>query len=129
MASFAQAALKRLKPLTDAASKAGSLVSTHGSSAYKGMMESNKQFIADPATPEKVAELTKKAFYTQLATIPHRQKLFWKDVDTVKSKWAHRQDLSVHEIGTAALFTLELYAWFVVGEIIGRGGTLTGYKV
>lgn len=68
MASFAQAALKRLKPLTDAASRAGNLVSTHGSSAYKGMMESNKQFVADPATPEKAAELTKKAFYTQLAT-------------------------------------------------------------
>lgn len=62
-------------------------------------------------------------------SIPHRQKLFWKDVETVKRKWAHRQDLSVQEIGTAALFTLELYAWFVVGEIIGRGGTLTGYKV
>jgi hypothetical protein len=68
MASFAQAALKRIKPLTDAASKAGNLVSTHGSSAYKNVIESNKQHIADPATPEKAAELTKQALYTQLAT-------------------------------------------------------------
>ena len=68
MAAYAQAALKRLKPIADAASKAGSLVTTHGSSAYKNLLESNKKHIVDPATPEKAAELTKQAFYTQLAT-------------------------------------------------------------
>lgn len=26
-------------------------------------------------------------------------------------------------------FAAELYAWFVIGEIIGRGGSLTGYNV
>jgi F-type H+-transporting ATPase subunit g len=27
------------------------------------------------------------------------------------------------------LFGVELYAWFCVGEIAGRGFTITGYKV
>lgn len=31
------------------------------------------------------------------------------------------------QVGTAALFAGEVYAWFCVGEIIGRGGSLTGY--
>ena len=31
------------------------------------------------------------------------------------------------QVGTAALFSAEVYAWFCVGEIIGRGGSLTGY--
>ena len=35
--------------------------------------------------------------------------------------------LASSQVGTAALFTTEVYAWFVVGEIIGRGGSLTGY--
>jgi len=26
-------------------------------------------------------------------------------------------------------FAAELYAWFVIGEIIGRGGSLTGYTI
>jgi hypothetical protein len=26
-------------------------------------------------------------------------------------------------------FAAELYAWFVIGEIVGRGGSLTGYNV
>jgi hypothetical protein len=31
------------------------------------------------------------------------------------------------QVGTAALFSAEVYAWFCVGEIVGRGGGLTGY--
>mgnify|MGYP000193189699 FL=1 len=31
------------------------------------------------------------------------------------------------QVGTAALFAGEVYAWFCVGEIVGRGGGLTGY--
>ena len=31
------------------------------------------------------------------------------------------------QVGVAALFTAEVYAWFCVGEVVGRGGSLTGY--
>lgn len=33
------------------------------------------------------------------------------------------------QVGTLALFAGELYAWFVVGEIVGRGGSLVDYEV
>lgn len=33
------------------------------------------------------------------------------------------------QVGTYALFVGELYAWFCVGEIVGRGFTLVDYDV
>lgn len=39
----------------------------------------------------------------------------------------HLSPLCSPQVGTAALFSAEVYAWFCVGEIIGRGGSLTGY--
>lgn len=33
------------------------------------------------------------------------------------------------QVATYALFAGELYAWFVVGEIVGRGFTLVDYDV
>ncbi len=33
------------------------------------------------------------------------------------------------QVGLLALFAGELYAWFVVGEIVGRGGSLVDYEV
>jgi len=47
----------------------------------------------------------------------------------VQGKWASRNDLTLQEVGIGALFVGEVSAWFCVGEIVGRGFTLTGYKV
>ena len=33
------------------------------------------------------------------------------------------------QVGTQLLFVGEVYAWFCVGEVIGRGGTLSGYSI
>ncbi len=33
------------------------------------------------------------------------------------------------QVGMLTLFAGELYAWFVVGEIVGRGGSLVDYEV
>ena len=33
------------------------------------------------------------------------------------------------QVATYVGFTAEVYAWFVIGEIIGRGGSLTGYSL
>lgn len=33
------------------------------------------------------------------------------------------------QVGSLALFAGELYAWFCVGEIVGRGGSLVDYEV
>ena len=33
------------------------------------------------------------------------------------------------QVGQQALFVAELYAWFCVGEVVGRGGSLAGYRI
>ena len=38
-------------------------------------------------------------------------------------------NLNLAQVGVLALFAGELYAWFVVGEIVGRGGSLVDYDV
>jgi len=48
----------------------------------------------------------------------------WAAVRGAARNW---RNLSLGEVGTAAAFSAECFAWFCVGEIVGRGGTLTGY--
>lgn len=52
-----------------------------------------------------------------------------KEIDHLKVKLTHRNDLELEDVGISVLFALECYGWFCVGEIIGRGGTIVGYKV
>ncbi|PNX75850.1 ATP synthase subunit G mitochondrial-like [Trifolium pratense] len=61
--------------------------------------------------------------------IPVRREAFWKELDHVKQLWRNKQDLKVEDVGVAALFGLECYAWYCAGEIVGRGFTFTGYYV
>jgi F-type H+-transporting ATPase subunit g len=68
-------------------------------------------------------------FWMCCHSLPGRYKALWEEVDYVKKKVLQRDDLKLEEIGIAALFAGECYAWFCVGEIVGRGGTITGYKV
>ena len=42
---------------------------------------------------------------------------------------AHSRDLSCLQVGTYALFVGEVYAWYCVGEIVGRGFSVAGYNV
>ena len=62
-------------------------------------------------------------------SLPGRYEALWKEVDGVKQLWKNRKELKVEDLGIATLFGVELYAWFCIGEIAGRGFTLTGYKV
>ena len=50
--------------------------------------------------------------------------LEWAAVRNAARNW---RELSLGEVGMAAAFGAECFAWFCVGEIVGRGGTLTGY--
>nr|CAD1833949.1 unnamed protein product [Ananas comosus var. bracteatus] len=137
----------KLNQLRAKAAQASQLVTKHGCAYYKELLESNKKYIVDPPTVETCQELSKKLFYTRLANyenflvlqlggllsplqfIPGRYEAFWKELDGVKHIWKNRKDLKVEDAGIAALFGLELYAWFCVGEIVGRGFTFTGYYV
>ncbi|KAL8093969.1 uncharacterized protein LOC141704026 isoform X1 [Apium graveolens] len=100
---------------------------THGTSYYNQLLEQNKQYIQKPATVEKCNELSKKLLYTRLASIPGRNEAMWKEVDYLKQAWKNRKDLKVEDAGTAVVFGLECFAWYCVGEIVGRGFTFTGY--
>lgn len=50
----------------------------------------------------------------------------WK---IVKQTWARRQDLPLAEAGLYTAFVGEMFAWFCVGEVVGRGGSISGYSV
>lgn len=47
----------------------------------------------------------------------------------LRTRLAQWRDLPATEMGTYLGFAAELYAWFCIGEIVGRGGSLTGYSV
>ncbi|KAH7651251.1 ATP synthase F0 complex subunit G mitochondrial protein [Dioscorea alata] len=119
----------KLMQLQSKAKQASQFVGKHGCEYYKQLMEKNKQYVVEPPTIEKCQDLSKQLFYTRLASIPGRYEAFWKELDGVKQIWRNRKELKVEDAGIAALLGLELYAWFCVGEIVGRGFTLTGYYV
>lgn len=60
-------------------------------------------------------------------SIPGRYEAMLKEIDYVKLLWKNRQEVKVENLGIAALFGLECYAWYCAGEIVGRGFTFTGY--
>ncbi|KAI5060964.1 hypothetical protein GOP47_0023469 [Adiantum capillus-veneris] len=105
------------------------VLTKRGCAWYKDLLAQNDCYIVRPPTVPKCQELSKQLFYTRLASLPQRYDLFWKELDFLKQKIKNRHDLKIEELGVAALFTAECYAWFCVGEIIGRGFTLTGYYV
>mmetsp|Transcript_8799 Transcript_8799/g.39678 ORF Transcript_8799/g.39678 Transcript_8799/m.39678 type:complete len:123 (-) Transcript_8799:1669-2037(-) len=92
---------------------------------YNATMAKNAQYVVkDPAAVDK---LGKQLVYSNLAKLPVMVEGAQAEMNIVKQKWAGRMDLPMTEVGTAALFAGEVYAWFCVGEIVGRGGGLTGY--
>jgi F-type H+-transporting ATPase subunit g len=52
-----------------------------------------------------------------------------QEAAAVRARLANLRELPVPEVATYLGFAAELYAWFAIGEIVGRGGTLTGYAV
>ncbi|PWA68682.1 ATPase, F0 complex, subunit G [Artemisia annua] len=119
----------QLKQLQSKAFQAKQFLSAHGSVYYKDIMEKNKQYVQSPATVEKCNELSKQLFYTRLASLPSRNESLKKELDFVKNLWQNKKDMHVEQLGIAALFGVECFAWFCSGEIIGRGFTFTGYYV
>ncbi|GJN15044.1 hypothetical protein PR202_gb01930 [Eleusine coracana subsp. coracana] len=111
------------------ACEAARFAARHGCAYQRALVEKNKKYVVDPPTVERCQELSKQLFYTRLASLPVRYEALWKEFDQVKHLWRNRKDLNVERAGVAALFGIELYAWFCVGEIVGRGFTLTGYHV
>ncbi|XP_059634858.1 uncharacterized protein LOC132277128 [Cornus florida] len=119
----------KLQQLQSKAWQASQFVAKHGTAYYKQLLDQNKQYIQNPPTVDTCNLLSKQLFYTRLASLPVRYEAFWKELDYVKHMWRNRQELKAEEATTAALFGLECFALFCVGEIVGRGFTITGYHV
>ncbi|XXG48232.1 hypothetical protein AAC387_Pa02g2739 [Persea americana] len=119
----------KLQQLKSKATQVSQIVAKHGTAYYTQLLEENKQYIKEPTTVETCNLLAKQLFYTRLASIPYRYESFWKELDYVKLLLKNRRELKVEDVGIAALFGLECYAWFCAGEIVGRGFTITGYYV
>lgn len=118
-----------LQQLRTKAAGASQALTKHGCAYYKDLLAQNECHIVKPPTVLKCQELSKQLFYTRLASLPGRYDAFWKELDFLKQKVRNRQDLKIEDLGIGALFTAECYAWFCVGEIVGRGFTFTGYYV
>ncbi|MCO5564731.1 hypothetical protein L7F22_018399 [Adiantum nelumboides] len=78
---------------------------------------------------EKEEVVGAKVIKAAQKNLPACYDAFWKELDFLQQKMKNRQDLKIEEIGVAALFTAQCYAWFCVGEIIGRSFTFIGYFV
>jgi hypothetical protein len=62
-------------------------------------------------------------------SIPSRYEAFWRELDGFKNVLKTTRELNVEKAGIVALFGVECFAWFWTGEVVGRGGTITGYYV
>ncbi|KAM5579328.1 hypothetical protein ABKV19_009224 [Rosa sericea] len=105
------------------------LLAKNGNTYYKQMMEKNKGYIQEPPTIENCQTLAKQLFYTRLASIPSRYEAIWKELEGLKDVLKTTGELNVEKAGIIALFGVECFAWFWTGEVVGRGGTITGYYV
>lgn len=94
---------------------------------YAEIMAKNQQYVVKDAAQASV--LHKQLVFTNLAKIPvniqaaKAESMLWKKTC---ENW---KECTVKEGLGATWFALEVYAFFVVGEIAGRGFTLVDYQV
>ncbi|CAI9289133.1 unnamed protein product [Lactuca saligna] len=118
-----------LNVLRSKVAEASKFLSKNGNTYYKQTLEQKKKYIQDPPTIEKCQQLSNQLPYTRLASIPSRHDAFWKELEYVKQLVKTKNELKTEDMGIAALFGFECFAWYCVGEIVGRGFTITGYYV
>lgn len=94
---------------------------------YEVMMKNNAEYVVkDDAAAEKLA---KQWFFTKMSKIPGGIQHSEQELGVLKGKLSHVTELSAQEMGMYLGFAAELFAWFSIGEIIGRGGSITGYDI
>lgn len=95
--------------------------------SYEQMMAANKEYVvADAVAADKLA---KQWFYTKMSQIPGGIKTSAAELGVLKGKLGGWKELSAQEMGVLVAFGAELFAWFSIGEIVGRGGSITGYDI
>ena len=94
---------------------------------YEKTMAANAEYVVrDPA---RATRLGREFVYTNLARLPRAIEAATAEAAAARATAARARagEADVATIGTAVVFAAEVYAWFCVGEIVGRGGKLTGY--
>ena len=94
---------------------------------YEKTMAANAEYVVrDPARAKR---LGREFVYTNLARLPRAIEAATAEAAAARATAARARagEADVATIGTAVVFAAEVYAWFCVGEIGGRGGKLTGY--
>eukprot|EP00210_Caulerpa_lentillifera_P009303 g8868.t1 len=92
---------------------------------FNSLMQKNAKYVVQDPAAESL--LLRQWIFTKLSKLPGIVKGASKEYQEVGKLWANRSDFTVKDVGIGAFFCAELFAWFSVGEIIGRGGTITGY--
>eukprot|EP00240_Pyramimonas_obovata_P011427 CAMPEP_0118932410 /NCGR_PEP_ID=MMETSP1169-20130426/10152_1 /TAXON_ID=36882 /ORGANISM="Pyramimonas obovata, Strain CCMP722" /LENGTH=130 /DNA_ID=CAMNT_0006875061 /DNA_START=42 /DNA_END=434 /DNA_ORIENTATION=- len=127
MSAYVNQAKKLLCEAGKQASKLSDVGMPYIVNTYKTTMEQNAKYVVkDPA---QAAVLHKQLLYTNLAKIPATIEHATAEYAVVKKTAMNYNELSLSQVGTGALFAAETYAWFCLGEFVGRGFTLTGYQV
>ncbi|KAK3235314.1 hypothetical protein CYMTET_54477 [Cymbomonas tetramitiformis] len=88
--------------------------------AAKGLVSGNEQFVV------KESGLLQKFIYSNLAEIPATLSKARAEL-AAATPAVNVGEMTVAQAGGVALTAFEIYGFFCIGEIIGRGGHLTGY--
>ncbi|KAG7667195.1 hypothetical protein NADE_003008 [Nannochloris sp. 'desiccata'] len=91
---------------------------------YDNLMAKGADYVVkDKAAADK---LLKQWFFTNLSRVPSEIAQAKQEATMWRGRLSQFSELPM---ATYAGFVAEVYAWFAIGEIIGRGGTLSGYNV
>lgn len=121
-----------MSTVRSALSRAGSVVYNSSNAVWHPTKELLTSFekangnVVKPATRETSNTLFAQWISTTIASIPNRVETMSGEIKTLHTKMT--TDLTVAEVAVACAYVAELYAWFKVGECVGRGST-NGYKV
>ena len=90
-------------------------------------MAANAEYVVKDEARAK--RLGREFVYTNLARVPGAIVSATAEMETVRAaaRRARAGEIDMRTVGASAVFAAEVYAWFCVGEIVGRGGKLTGY--
>ena len=94
---------------------------------YDDLMAKNSQYVVKDA--EKADKLLKQYTFTQLSRIPRGIEICKEEAAAARKRLGEWREMPVTEAAVYAGFAAEVFAWFCVGEIIGRGFTLSGYSL
>ncbi|QDZ19129.1 putative subunit g of F-type H+-transporting ATPase [Chloropicon primus] len=122
MSGALRSMVKSTRSLAEVASKT---VCSNAQSQYKKVMEANAKYVLEDKS--KLVDMPKQYIFTHLAELPANWAKATREWQLTKAQLSGWRELSSNEAATGLLFAGEVFAWFCVGEYIGRGFSLTGY--